>query len=128
MFGWLKKLATPGAAPGEGAADDTPAEARGYALNLDGDEIAVTYPGQPQVKASLSDVAEVLVETSEEDSSLWWLLLGDRGNLLMNFPAGASGEDALVAKLRALPGFDEAKLDEALNCELSGEFVLWRRG
>jgi hypothetical protein len=58
---------------------------------------------------------------------VWWLLSGVNGASGCVIPQGATGEQALLAKLQSLPGFDNEQLITAMSCTDNQKFLCWRR-
>jgi hypothetical protein len=56
---------------------------------------------------------------------VFWLLHGTDGGCAI--PQGATGEKELLERLQALPGFDNAKVIEAMGSSSDRRFLCWQR-
>ena len=90
--------------------------------------IAFSRPKAPSEHLSWAELAVVEVHTNDTGPSgtdVWFVLGGDHGYL--SVPQGATGDDELVRRLQALPGFDDAALIEAMTCTDNRVFRCWTR-
>jgi hypothetical protein len=74
------------------------------------------------------DLQEVLIRTADAGLSFmdaFWVLSGTLTKLV--FPRGSDGDDALLERLRQLPGFNNDVFNAAMNSISDGEFVCWKR-
>ena len=74
------------------------------------------------------DLQGVLIETNDQGpigTDVYWILAGKRSGCVI--PQGATGEDALLGRLQALPGFDNQALIDAMRSTENQRFVCWRR-
>src|SRR5882724_2816668 len=75
-----------------------------------------------------SDLKLVGIETTDEGpaaADVFWYLIGEESGCLI--PLGATGENALINKLQALPGFNNEAFAEAMSCTSNCKFVCWQR-
>ena len=73
------------------------------------DEIACLAPKQAAQRIKMTDVASIHVETKDGGpwgADVWWLLNDNTGQTRVAFPQLATGEDAVLERLRQLPGFE----------------------
>ena len=74
------------------------------------------------------DVNAVLIKTTDEGPFLpdvFWVLVGDKGGCVI--PQGATGEKALMERLRTLVGFDNEAVIKAMQCAENQGFLCWKR-
>lgn len=79
----------------------------------------------------MTELSAVVIETSDAgpwEADFWWLLLDRSGNLACAFPQGATGEQAVVDCLSALPGFDHGEMGNAIRSTRNHSFPVWRSG
>jgi len=129
MFGWLARLFSVkvGRPASTKAAEPTMSEAR-WQVSVDNDEIAVTAPDGERKVITRSDLAAVVIETNDTGpwgADLWWFVAGKEPNALA-FPQGATGEEAAVDWLSALPGFDHEAMIQAMSSTENARFPCWR--
>jgi hypothetical protein len=77
---------------------------------------------------SWDDLKLVGIETTDEGPYLpdvFWYLVGEQGGCLV--PLGATGENAMIERLQALPGFDNEALIEAMSSSSNRKFVCWQK-
>jgi hypothetical protein len=77
-----------------------------------------------------SDLSGVAVETNDSGpwgADVWWLLFGRDDRLECAFPQGATGEQAALDYLMALPSFDHCEMTNAMRSTDNAVFPLWRR-
>jgi hypothetical protein len=78
---------------------------------------------------SWAELEEVVILTTAHGplaDDVFWLLKGARGGCAV--PSEAAGMDALLARLQALPGFDNEAVISAMACTEEAAFLCWRRG
>ncbi|MBD3654739.1 hypothetical protein [Kangiella sp.] len=90
--------------------------------------ITVAYP-DGTIQTILWDKMES-IEVHTNDSGpwgadVWWVLRAT--DCFCSYPQGATGEDALIPKYQALPGFDNEELIKAMGCTSNREFICWHR-
>jgi hypothetical protein len=76
------------------------------------------------------DLTGVIIETNDSGpwgADVWWLLFGADDRVAVAYPQGATGEDAMLAYLMSLPGFDNEKMTEAMRSTDNAVFPVWRR-
>jgi hypothetical protein len=96
-----------------------------YVVSVSGDDVRCLGPDGGSQAVSLKRLRDVYVETNE--SGLWgvdvWFVLRDDLGQQCSYPLGATGEAAVLDRLRALPGF---RLD-GMNSTANARFLCWRR-
>jgi hypothetical protein len=88
------------------------------------DEIVCRAPDQPEQRIRMADLGAVYVETNDSGPSgadVWWLLDNRAGQTKVAFPQLAIGEDAALARLRLLPGFEV----RGMNATVNARFMCW---
>ena len=58
---------------------------------------------------------------------VWWLMYGADGALACAFPQGATGEQAVLDYLFALPGFNDSEASRAMGSTSEATFIVWQR-
>lgn len=82
------------------------------------DEIICRVSGQTEKRIRVDDLASVYVETNDSGpwgADVWWLLNDDTGKTRVAFPQLATGEDAVLERLRLLPGFEVRGMNSGEN-------------
>lgn len=138
MIGWLRKI-FPGA--GSASADTKAREHTGpFIVNLfDDDNVVVHRPDGQREELALDRLDRVVVRVSNREpwaGPAWLILAGivdDEGHQQgCVVPLDAMNHEALLARLQALPGFSQQKLDNALRDARMGksrsDAILWKRG
>lgn len=138
MVSWLKKLF--------GGADDNATAARTQAepeqpfiVNLFDDRLVVHRPDGQREELEWQALERVVVRVSRRapwTGKAWLILVGeerpDGRQQGCVTPVDAVNHEALLARLRALPGFDQAMLDNALRDARNGrtrdDALCWQRG
>lgn len=75
-----------------------------------------------------STLRRVVIKTTSGgpfETDLFWILETDAGD--RKIPLGAPEEEALIAELQALPGFDNEAMILAMSSAGDTEFVCWER-
>jgi hypothetical protein len=124
VLDWLKRTLSP-----RRAASRLQPES-GYVVTIDETGVRCQRPSGDMESVTWDDLDAVLVETN--DTGPWgadvvWLLLGSNGSSGCVIPQGATGEQALLARLQSLPGFDNEQLIAAMSCTENQKFLCWRR-
>ncbi len=91
--------------------------------------IQVTDPDGLTCVAPFADLHVVLIETNDSGpwgADFWWILDGSSG-VMAHWPEGATGEQAALNVLQALPGFDHDKLTQAIRSTSNASFIVWKR-
>ncbi|WP_066719667.1 hypothetical protein [Sphingomonas pituitosa] len=118
MFGWLRRRAV------------RPQPEARWIVALDLDHIQITDDkGSAQCMAK-ADLCGVAIETNDSGpwgADVWWLLFGADDRVACLAPQGTAGEDALLAYLCALPGFDLAEMAKAMGSTDNAVFPVWRK-
>jgi hypothetical protein len=92
------------------------------------DEVSCTRPNGKVESLKWDDLEVLAVETTDEGpfvADVFWYLAGKTSGFVV--PLGATGEDALLKRLQALPGFDNEMLSTAMASTSNQRFILWRR-
>jgi len=101
-----------------------------WAVVVNDGTIAVTDDhGETSVLAK-ADMSGVAVETNDSGprgTDFWWHLFGADGPAACIVPQGATGESELIAYLRALPGFDQNAVTDAMRSTNNASFAVWQR-
>jgi hypothetical protein len=90
------------------------------------DHIVCRAPGQPDQHIAISDLGAVYVETNDSGpwgADVWWILDDVAGKTQVAFPQLASGEDAVLERLRALAGFEV----KGMNSTENARFLCWKK-
>ncbi|MBA3530453.1 MAG: hypothetical protein H0T73_00835 [Ardenticatenales bacterium] len=75
-----------------------------------------------------AELRAVLLETNDQGPfamDVWWILVGEQGGCVI--PQGAVGEEALLARLQALTGFDNQAVIDAMLSTENQRFLCWER-
>jgi hypothetical protein len=88
------------------------------------DEIACRPPAGPEQRINVADLGSVYFVTAEGGPFAidWWVLNNAHDELAVSFPLGATGEQAVLDRLRQLPGF---KID-GMNSTTEARFLCWQ--
>lgn len=82
------------------------------------DEITCRAPKQAEQCIRMIDLASVYVETNDSGpwgADVWWFLKDHTGQTRVAFPQLATGEDAVLERLRQLPGFEVRGMNSGEN-------------
>lgn len=93
-----------------------------------GDFVSALYPNGVSRTLSWSELVRIEIQTNNlgpYGADFWWVLVGSRD--VCEYPQGATGEEALVDKLRSFPGFADDAFAAAIRCTSNAEFVVWSR-
>jgi len=133
MMSWLRKLLSGGrpAAAAPKAVPDQP-----FVINLFDDRAVVHRPDGQREEVAWDMLERVVVRVSDRApwrGMLWLILVGapasGQGCVV---PGSAVNYASLLARLQALPGFDQQKLDKALRDAQAGkarsDAICWKRG
>jgi hypothetical protein len=91
-------------------------------------EVVCNRPDGKVERVSWSDLHKVEVVTTGDGPfvpDVFWVLHGTDGGCAI--PQGATGDTELLERLRALPGFDNGAVIEAMCCTSDRRFVCWQR-
>ncbi|NUO88814.1 MAG: hypothetical protein HOQ33_17345 [Cupriavidus sp.] len=137
MISWLRRIL-----PGQGGARDHAASARRpdpsepFIVNLYDDRVVVHRPDGQREELAWNVLERVVVRVSDRApwaGRAWLILIGapDSGQGCV-VPSDAANHAALLEQLRALPGFNQQKLDNALRDAAAGksrsDAICWKRG
>ncbi len=81
-------------------------------------EVVCRAPKEPEQRIRLAELGAVYVETNESGpwfADVWWLLEDKDGEIRVAFPQMATGENAIVDRLRLLPGFRVRGMNSTAN-------------
>jgi hypothetical protein len=101
-----------------------------WLVECDGDALRATDDKQTAKQVAKSALTGVIIETNDSGpwgEDVWWLLFGPDDQVAVAYPQGATGEDAMLSYLMSLPGFDHAKMTEAMGSTNNSVFPVWRR-
>ncbi len=134
MIGWLRRILPFGNTGGVPARAHAPNEP--FVINLYDDRVVVHRPDGQREEMAWDALERVVVRVSNR--SPWagtaWLILAGSPDSQQGcvVPLHAANHAALIARLQALPGFQQQKLDNALRDAAAGktrtDAVLWKRG
>jgi hypothetical protein len=88
------------------------------------DEIVCRAPRRGEQRIRMEDVAAVYVETNDSGpcgADVWWLIEDKAGDTKVAFPQMATGEQAVLERLRLLPGFEVRGMNSTANTR----FMCW---
>jgi hypothetical protein len=88
------------------------------------DEIVCRAPKQADQRIRMADLGAVYVETNDSGpwgADVWWLLNDYTGQTKVAFPQMATGEEAAIARLQQLPGFQV----RGMNSTANARFECW---
>jgi len=99
-------------------------------VKVDERGVSCQHPSGEIESVAWDDLYAVVLETN--DTGPWgmdmlWRLFGPEGAHACVIPMGATGEIELLARLQALPGFDNEQLIAAMSWTENQIFVCWRR-
>ncbi|BDB23127.1 hypothetical protein Tamer19_50170 [Cupriavidus sp. TA19] len=134
MTGWLRRLF-----PGQGGTQAAAAQPRDpsepFIINLYDDRVVVHRPDGQREEIAWDALERVVVRVSNREpwtGTAWLILVGapDSGQGCV-VPVDAANYAALAEQLRALPGFNQQKLDNALRDAAAGrsrtDAICWKR-
>lgn len=101
-----------------------------WVVECGGDALRATDVKQTTMQVAKSDLTGVIIETNDSGpwgADVWWLLFGPDDQVAVAYPQGATGEDAMLSYLMSLPGFDHAKMADAMGSTENAAFPVWRR-
>ena len=138
MVSWLRKLF--GGADGNTTASRAQVEPdQPFIVNLFDDRLVVHRPDGQREELEWQALERVVARVSRRapwTGKAWLILVGeerpDGRQQGCVAPLDAVNHEALLARLRALPGFDQAMLDNAMRDARNGrtreDVVCWQRG
>jgi len=118
VFGWFRKKH-----------QTLQPEAR-WTVGMEGNRITIRDDAGQITSIAKSDLSGVAIETNDSGpwgADVWWLLFDSADEMTCSFPQGATGEDALIAYLSALPSFDHGEMISAMRSTSNAVFPVWRR-
>jgi len=93
--------------------------------------IEVTRPDGQVERIAMADLGEVRIDTDDTGpggDDFRWVLIERSSGEVCTFPLGASGEDAAIARLQRLPGFDNEAYGQAIRSTSVAQFSCWKAG
>lgn len=100
-----------------------------WTVAFEGEAICVTdHTGKCSYVAK-DELSGVAVETNDSGPwgmDVWWILFGANDQLACAFPQGATGEQAILDFLLALPSFDHDSMGRAMRSTDNAVFPVWR--
>lgn len=141
MIGWLRRIFPGQARAGGNAGSNTgntrrPDPSEPFIINLYDDRVVVHRPDGQREEVAWDSLDRVVVRVSDRApwaGTAWLILIGapDSGQGCV-VPLDAANHAALVERLRALPGFNDQKLENALRDAAAGmsrsDAICWKRG
>lgn len=134
MIGWLRRL-LPGQGNTRAAAAHPRDPSEPFIINLYDDRVVVHRPDGQREELAWDTLERVVVRVSNREpwaGSAWLILVGaphsGQGCVV---PADAANYAELLEHLRALPGFNQQKLDNAMRDAAAGksrtDAICWKR-
>ena len=121
MLGWLKSKLAPNR-------DEELQPEGSYVVTVSDADVSCEHPTGITQSVAWDDLEVVAIETTELGpfvTDVFWQLAGKRSGCVI--PLGAIGEDALIRRLQALPGFSNEAMIEAMGSTSNQTFVCWKR-
>lgn len=92
--------------------------------------VRLVRPDGKEESVAWNSLKTVIIETS--DTGPWgadvlWALVCEDGKVGCVIPQGADGEEPLLKRLQALPGFSNEALIEAMGSTSNRKFLCWER-
>ncbi|WP_427312545.1 hypothetical protein [Cupriavidus sp. H39] len=136
MISWLRRIL-----PGQAGAGNQAGSARRpdptepFIINLYDDRVVVHRPDGQREEVAWDVLERVVVRVSDRApwaGTAWMILIGEPGSGQgCVVPLDAANHAALLQQLRALPGFNDQKLDNALRDAAAGksrsDAICWKR-
>jgi len=101
-----------------------------WQLSVDQEHIELTAQDGTFTRLEKSALRGVIVETNDSGpwgADVWWLLFGVDDTVALAYPQGATGEQAVLDWLIALPGFDQEAMIRAMGSTRNAVFPVWRK-
>ena len=99
-----------------------------FIVRLSDSEVVCERPDGKTERVAWSDLQRVEIVTTSDGPmvpDVFWVLHGTDGGCAI--PQGATGEEELLDRLHALPGFDNGRMIEAMCCATDNRFLCWQR-
>ena len=99
-----------------------------FVVTLTAEGVTCRRPDGKIESVAWDDLQGVLIETNDEGpigTDVYWILVGKHSGCVI--PQGATGEDALLKQLQALPGFDNEALIASMSSTENRRFLCWKR-
>ncbi|EYS86626.1 hypothetical protein CF68_05245 [Cupriavidus sp. SK-4] len=136
MIGWLRRIFPGQARSGSNAGSNRrPDPSEPFIINLYDDRVVVHRPDGQREEVAWDALERVVVRVSDRApwaGTAWLILIGtpDSGQGCV-VPLDAANHVALLEQLRALPGFNHQKLENALRDAAAGksrsDAICWKR-
>ena len=113
-----------------GVADDGLMPEARFVVRVDEQRVVCRRPSGEEEMVRWEELEAVIIETNDSGpwgADVWWVLIGRGGSSGCAIPQGATGEDALLAALQELEGFDNERVIEAMSSTDNRRFECWRR-
>ena len=97
-------------------------------VTITGQEISCRRPDGLVESVAWDDLRAVLLQTTSEGPfsvDVYWILVGNRSGCVI--PQGANGEQALLARLQTLEGFDNDMVIQAMLSVEDQRFLCWEK-
>jgi hypothetical protein len=101
-----------------------------WVVTIDSASISVSDMAGDVKSVAKADLSGVAIETNDSGpwgADIWWLLFGNNDQLACAFPQGATGEEAAIDYMLALPSFDHGEMTKAMTSTDNAVFAVWRR-
>jgi len=98
-----------------------------WVVNVSDTQVSCTRPNGQVESLDWDDLNIVVIETTNEGpyaADVFWYLVGKQTGCVV--PLGATGEDDMVKRLQALPGFDNDAFCEAMTSTSNRKFIVWQ--
>jgi hypothetical protein len=99
-----------------------------WAVNVSDTQVSCTRPTGHVESLNGDDLNTVVIETTNAGpyaADVFWYLVGEQTGCVV--PLGATGEDEMVKRFQALPGFDNEAFSEAMTSTSNRKFIVWQR-
>lgn len=99
-----------------------------WIVKMSDTHVSCTRPNGQTESLNWDDLRTVVIETTDEGpyaADVFRYLVGEQAGCVV--PLGATGEDVMVKRLQALPGFDNDAFGEAMISTSNRKFIVWQR-
>lgn len=99
-----------------------------FVVRLSDAEVVCERPDGKVERVGWADLRKVEIVTTSEGPlvpDVFWVLHGSRSGCAV--PQGATGDQELLARLQALPGFDNNAVIAAMTCASDRRFLCWQK-
>lgn len=101
-----------------------------WQVSREGECIVVVEPDGTRVEANIDELDLIHITTNDTGPvgiDFWWVLEDAGEIILCAFPLGATGDEAVIAWMRDLPGFDMDAMGGAIRSTTNADFIVWKR-